>query len=107
MSSRETTTFSIKDHKFEVKTYATAKETNLIQSAYFIGAKVEVIGEQPKINEFDPSVQYKVRLEMIRQLIVKMDDSSDNIVGRCEDLPADLFDELASTLDETIAKKKS
>jgi hypothetical protein len=103
---RETKTIKIEDHTFEVKSYATAKETNAIQSAYFKGAKVEVVGQQPKISEFDPSVQYNVQLEMVRQIVVKMDDSAENIVDRCEELPNEVFQELAGEIDQLIAKKK-
>jgi hypothetical protein len=104
---RETTELKVQGHTFEVKTYATARETNVIQSAYFKGAKVEVVGQQPKISEFDPSVQYHVQLEMIRQLVVKMDDKPENIVERCEELPNGVFQELAGEIDQLIAKKKS
>lgn len=104
---RETTTLTIGKHTYEVRTYATAREANLIQGAYFKGAKVEVVGQQPKISEFDPSVQYNVQLEMVRQLVVKMDDSADSLTERCEDLPNGEFQELAVKLDELISKKKN
>ncbi len=102
---RETTTLTIGKHTFEVKTYATARETNLIQGTYFKGSKVEVVNQQPKISEFDPSVQYNVQLEMVRQLVVKMDENTENIVERCENLPNGEFQELAVKIDEVISKK--
>lgn len=102
---RETKTIEIGNHKFVVKTYATAKETNAIQSAYFKGSKVEILGEQPKISEFNPNVQYEVKLALIGQIVVEMDGSKDNIVTRCEDLQDEIFQELANQIDTLVAKK--
>lgn len=104
---RETTNIKVGTHTFVAKTYLTAKENNAVQQAYFRNAKVEVVDQKPKINEFDPTVLYGVRLELIKQLIVDMDGSADKIVERCEDLPQTLFDELGDALDELTAKKKT
>lgn len=102
---RETKTIEIGNHKFVVKTYATAKETNAIQSAYFKGSKVEIVGEQPKISEFNPTVQYDVKLALIGQIVVEMDGSKDNIVNRCEELKDEIFQELTTQIDTLITKK--
>lgn len=103
---RETTQITIGQHTFVAKTYLTARENHAVQQAYFRNAKVEVVDQKPKISEFDPTVQYVVRLELIKQLVVSMDGSTDNIVDRCENLPQALFDELGNALDELEAKKK-
>lgn len=102
---RETKIIEIENHKFTVKTYATAKETNAIQSAYFKGSKVELVNEKPQISEFNPTVQYEVKLALIEQIVVDMDGSKDNIVTRCEELKNEVFQELTMQLDELIAKK--
>lgn len=102
---RETKTIEIENHKFVVKTYATAKETNAIQSAYFKGSKVELVGDQPKISEFNPTVQYEVKLALIGQIVVEMDGSKDNIVNRCEELKDEVFQELTTQIDTLITKK--
>ena len=102
---RETKIIEVKNHKFTVKTYATAKETNAIQATYFKGTKVELVNEQPKISEFNPTVQYQVKLALIEQIVVDMDGSKDNIVTRCEELKNEVFQELTIQLDELIAKK--
>lgn len=104
---RETKKLSIGSNTFTIKTYATARELNTIQSAYFKGSKVEIVGETPKISEFDPSVQYNVQLEMIRQLVVSINGDTAKIVESCEELPSEQFDELCATLDGLVAKKKS
>jgi hypothetical protein len=106
-TNRETTALEVGGHIFTAKTYATAREASTIQQAYFKGTKVEMIGDQPKINEFNPNVQYEVQLELIRQMVVSMDDSSNDIVGRCEDLPNEVFQDLVDQLDAMVAKKKS
>lgn len=102
---RETTTIKTKNHSFVVKAYATAREVNTIQKVYFEGSKIEIVGEAPKISEFDPSVQFNVQLETIAQMVLSMDESGDNIVKRCEDLPSGEFEELAAQLDELVTKK--
>ena len=104
---RETKEVTIQSHTFKGKTYATAREMNAIQSAYYKGVKLEVKGEVPSISEFDPAVQYDAQVEMIRQLVVEMDGSADNVADRAEGLPNDVFQELAGAIDQLIAKKKS
>jgi len=104
---RETTKATIGSHAYEVKTYATALEANTIQQAYFKGTKLEVVGDTPKISEFNPGVRFEVEQEMIRQVVVSMDDSAENVLERCLELPSSDFNELVAALDEIIAKKKS
>jgi hypothetical protein len=104
---RETKDIEIGGRKFKVKTYATAREHQAIQQAYFKGTKLEVVGEQPKISELNPGVLHEVHQEMIRQLVVSMDGTADNIVERCLDLPHDDFGALVGQLDTIISKKKS
>ena len=103
---RQTTVIDIGKHTFVVKTYATALEANAIQQAYFKGTKLEVVGDQPKISEFNPGVQFDVYQEMIRQVVVSMDGEDSGVVERCLDLPNELFTELVERLDELVSKKK-
>ncbi len=105
--TRETITITIAEHTFEVKSYASARETKAIQDAYFSGMKVEVVGQQPTISAFDPKVEYIVKLELIRQLVVSMDGSTDDIILRCEDMRNEDFQDLTARLDEQIGKKKT
>jgi hypothetical protein len=106
-TSRETKTLTVGGKNYVVKTYATAREASIIKQAYFKGSKVELIGEQPTISEFNPNVEYEVKLELIRQMVVSVDDSVENIVDRCENLPSDVFAELTAELDALVSKKKS
>lgn len=108
MSSRETASITIGEHTFTHYTYATAREMNAIQKSLFVGAKVEIVGEVPKINDFDPTVQYRAQVALVEQLVVAMDDITDRkqIVEACQDLPDNVFQELATHLD-TIATKKN
>lgn len=104
---RETKNIKIGEHQYTVKTYATARESHTIQQAYFIGTKMEVVGDAPKISEFNPGVQFEVYQEMIKQIVLAMDEVRENIVERCLDLPSTEFDELIAELDALISKKKS
>lgn len=102
---RETKELKIDGHVFLVKTYATAREARLIQQAYFKGTKVEVVGEQPHIAEFDPAVQFAVQDEMVKQLVVSVDGEA-NVADVCEQLPSTTYETLIAQLDELIGKKK-
>lgn len=104
---RDTQPLSVGNHTFAVKTYATAREANAIQQALFKGTKVELVGEKPNIAEFNTGAQFEQQQELIRQMVVSMDQVSENIVERCLDLPNEEFDELVVALDVIVAKKKS
>lgn len=104
---RETKQIEIDKHTFVVKTYATAREAQALQQTYLEGAKIEVAGEQPKITDFDPGVQFKVHTAMLGQMVVSMDGEADNIAERCLDLPSSTYDELIAELDTLVSKKKS
>src|SRR5690348_14841577 len=104
---RDTKQIEIGPHKFQVKTYATAREHQAIQQAYFKGTKFDVVGEKPNISEINPGVMFEVQQEMVRQLVVSFDGTTDNIVERCLDLPQEEFAALIPALDEIISKKKS
>jgi hypothetical protein len=107
MDTRETATLKIGKHDFVVKTYATARETQAIQGTYFKGAKVSIAGGAPVFDEIDPAVQFEVEEETIRQLVVSIDGSTENIVETCKDLPNAEYRELISGIDELISKKNS
>jgi hypothetical protein len=102
---RETTEVRIGDHKFQVKTYANALEGHLISQVLLKGAKMEVIGETPKITDFDIGAQFEMQKEMIAQMVVSMDDNKERIVERCLELRRSEFDQLIAELDEIISKK--
>lgn len=106
-TERETKEVRFGDHSLVVKTYASAREAHAIQQAYFKGTKVEVVGELPKISEFNPGVQFEVHQELIRQMVVSLDGSAENIVERCVDFPSDVFDEIVQSLDALVSKKKN
>lgn len=103
---RETKAIEVAGHKLVVKTYATAREAHVIQQAYFSGTKLEVVGDAPKISEFNPGVQFDVYQEMIRQIVVELDGSAEKIVDRCLDLQSGEFDEIVAELDQIVSKKK-
>jgi len=103
---RETTTLTIAEHVVVMKTYLTAREKNIVQQEYFKGTKIDVVASQPRISEFNPGVQYGVRLGLIGQLVTLLDGSAENIIERFEDMPSDTFDEISTAIDDLVAKKK-
>lgn len=107
MENRETKEITAGKSTFTVKTYATAREANTIRQAYFKGSKVEIVGDQPRMSDFNPGMQFEVEQEMIGTLVVSMDGSTENIVERATDLPEETYRELIEQLDALVAKKKS
>lgn len=104
---RETREIKVGSHTFVAKSYATALEAHTIQQAYFKGTKMELVGEVPKISEFNPAVQFEVYQELIRQMVVSMDATTENIVERCLELRSEDFDALVTELDGLVSKKKN
>lgn len=104
---RPTKEIQIEGHAFTVKTYATAREAQAIQQVLFSGTKVEVSGETPRISDFNPAVQFDLQNEMIAQMVLKMDGSTDKIVERCLDLPSTTYNALVSELDTLVSKKRA
>jgi len=106
MDQRPTQELTIGDHTFTVKTYATAREAHDIQAVYFAGAKVDVVGQEPRISEFNPNVQWDVQCKMVEVMVLEMDGTKENIVQRAEGMLPEEFEELTSTLDGLVTKKK-
>lgn len=105
MENRETKKLTIEGHEFVVKTYATAREANAIQQTYLKDSKVEIVGEQPKISDFNPFVRFDVERELVNQLVVSLDGDETNIIERCLDMPSAIYRELVDELDTLVAKK--
>jgi hypothetical protein len=104
--SRETKELEIARHKIVAKTYLTARENHAVQQAYFKGTKLEVVGDQPKISEFNPAVQFEVAQELLRQAVISIDGKTDGIVDYCLEFPSQDFDAIVAELDTLVAKKK-
>lgn len=103
---RETKQLDIQGHTFVVKTYATAREAQAIQNAYFKGARVEVLGQSHKITDINPALMMEVEKEMITQLVVSLDADSSDVLNRLLNLDQAVYDELVPALDALTAKKK-
>jgi hypothetical protein len=105
---RETTTIEAGEHKFVVKTFANPIEANLIQKAYFGDSAITIEGDKPKIEKFNPTVQFEVNKMLVTQLVVSMDGSEDDIITRCLTTLRDQeFTTLCGEIDELISKKKN
>lgn len=104
---RDTKEIQVGENKIVVKTYATAREHQAIQQAYFKGTKFEVVGEKPNISEINPGVMFDVQQEMVRQLVLSMNGNAESVLDRCLDLPQAEFAAVVAVLDEIVSKKKS
>lgn len=103
---RQTKQIDVGGHTFVVKTYATARETQAIQGAYFKGTKIEIVGKEPKFSEFDPTVQYTAEHELLAQMVISIDGNTETIVERCLDLPSEVYEQLVGEVDALASKKK-
>lgn len=104
---RETKIIEIGAYKFEVKTYASAREANEIQGAYLKGSEIEMVGDQPTMKKINPNIQFEVEKEMIKQLVIAFDTNKENLVDRIIDLPNESYLSLIKELDSLISKKKT
>lgn len=104
---RETREQQIAGRSIVLKTYATAREYQTIQSVYFNNSKVDIQGEGYKINEFNPSVKYEVEKEMIKQLVVSINGVRESLVDIVLDtFKFDEYEELIKVLNDLTSKKK-
>lgn len=102
---RQTQELKVGKHTLITKTYATGREAQAIQAKYLTATKVTVNAAGPTFNDFDPSVQFAVEEETIRQMVLSLDGSGEDVVNRCLDLPNSEYREIISALDELVAKK--
>ena len=89
-----------------LKTYATGRESNLIQNVYLASAKVSVVGNVPKIDGFDPTAEEKAIAKMIELLVVSVNGSNDGVVDQVLDMPMQDYDVVVAKLNELTGKKK-
>ena len=91
----------------KVYTYATAGQSQEIQKVYFNGTKIEVSGQTPRINDFNPSIQFDVQKKLIETLVLSIDDNGKDFpVSSSLDLPLEQYEALLTHLDELTSKKK-
>jgi len=103
---RETRKIKIGNHSVELKTYATARETQAIQGVYYANAKIDIQGDSYKVTDFNPAIRLQVEKEMIAQLVVSIDGNAEDLVEKTLDWKADEYSELVAELDSLTAKKK-
>lgn len=104
---RETREHTIGGKSLVIKTYATARESQAIQSVYFANSKVDIQGESYKINDFNPAVRFEVEKEMVNQLVVSIDAKRESVADTILDtFRSDEYDELIKILNEITSKKK-
>lgn len=105
--NRETKIIKVGDHNVVVKTYATAREAQIMQKSAFAGLKIDIVNEQPKITDFNPAVQVEIEKSMIETLVVSVDEKSEGIAETVLDWKADDYTDLVSQLNDILSKKKN
>ena len=104
---RETKTIKTPNCSVVIKSYATAREIQTIESKLFEGMKVGVEKGEPSLQGFSPASQVNVEHEMIRLLVVSIDSITENILNHALDvIRSEDYDAIIAALNE-ITKKKS
>lgn len=105
---RETKTFKTTSGKttFVLNTYATGREIRNIDGKYASAMKLSLNNGEPSMNNIDMSVAYEAENEMIKALVVSVNDSKENILDTVLDLHQTEYEELVAELN-VITKKKS
>lgn len=104
---RELKTLEIQGHNIVVKAYATARESQAINTAVYKGISIEIVNEAPRLKDFDPSSTFLLHNAMVENLVVSVDGKSENVLDTILDLQSDVFDELIRQLDAVVSKKKN
>lgn len=106
-ADRESKTIDLGDGLSAViKTYATAREVQSVKQSYFVGTKVEIVGDAPKISEFNPGIQGEVEKAMVQSLCVSIGDTKENLYEVALDLKVEQYNKLIEELDALVSKKK-
>jgi len=106
-TTRENKTITIGAHTVIVKTYATAREVKEIAQAVYRGAKMEMVGDKPKISDFNFAATDEVEKEMITQLVISANGVTANIADYVLDnWKNDDYTALIEVLDDLTGKKK-
>lgn len=105
---RETKNIKVGEHNVVVKTYITAREAQAIQSSAFAGLKVEVVGDQPKISDFNPAVQVQVEKTMVEQVVVSVDGKAEGVADIVlDEWRNEEYIDLIAQLNDIVSKKKT
>lgn len=103
---RETKTISIGAHEVVLKTYLTAGEAKQIKQSYFEGSKVEIVGETPKLSDFNPNVQIIIEEATIKALVVSVDGATDKIIESVNNWKQDEYAKLVEAVEDIAGTDK-
>ncbi len=94
-------------HKVFLKTFATAREIQAIEGKLFGSVKMGIEKGEPAMQGFTPLAQQGVEHEMIKLLVVSINDVKEGLVDYALDnIKAEDYDFIIAELNE-ITKKKS
>jgi len=103
---RETKTIKTPNgHSLEITTYATGREVRNIEAKYYAKAKLDLVAGQPKITDMDLSAQFEVEQEMVRLLVKKIDDKTEDVLNIVLDLRSEDYEFVIKELNEVTKKK--
>lgn len=105
MADRETIKFTTKSgqHTAEIVSFFTRRERRAIKNALFGDKEIAVDGKSDVKASVNMAATDTAEDETIRVGILKLDDSTENIVERFLDLPDEEADEIKAKLDEATS----
>lgn len=105
--NRPTKEFTTKNGvKVVYKSYSTGREYNEIQDIYVSGMKFNMLGNDMRMEGFNPSVDIDADKKRIELLVVSVDNTSDDLVNKILDLPHEDYEEIIEVIGEISGKKK-
>lgn len=98
-------------HEVTIYTYLTGREFNEIQGVLIKDVKVSAIGQDAKIDGFNPAAVDEANKKLIELAVVSITgegiDSSKSVADLVLDLPYQETQEVMDVLDELSGKKKA
>jgi len=106
-TQRETKEFTTSGGNVIVyKTYLTGREATEIEKVYLKDAKVNLIGQDVKIDGVSPTIEYEAREKMLEMFLVSLNGNTENVKDLVLDLPDVEYQEITTFINELSAKKK-
>ena len=106
-NNRPTKEITVSGHRVVIKTYATGREYNEIQSVYLRSAKISMVGKDAQVGSFTGEVQIEAVKKSIEMLVVSVDDITQNVVDVILDFPLEDYETVVTEINEITSKKKT
>jgi len=106
-SNRQTREFVTSGgHKVVIKTYCSGREWQDIQDVYLKDAKINMIGNDVKVEGFSPKADSLAKEKAVELLVVSIDGKTTSVLADVFNLPFAETAEILAQVDAVQGKKK-